>query len=1721
MNQSVTEMLGTTADLLYGYDASWLSEQRGNNALYIPPKEALTPQHQSEQTDKGSWGELSISLHDNPKSLMDGLLPYKVKNPADGLPAPDLPSGTLLLEDADSEGARQQLSKTLGVNLEPAGYGYVLVLIKRLDNELEHACRQQGLAVHPNPSRIPDEIGVKDEFHKGMAKLRRVKPRGVDFSPSVISADDASGYLQFFAEQGTHFISRIEQGDVIFQIYKMPQARFEAVKRAYDNQPEMLSGAMARLFVQYTTPYKEAGEEGTGSTLGYVREYGNILSFSQSDTLSKAIASGDWIDPDWAQTNNIFALYQQKSPVSRAVLDKDYQDVTSIYTELTALTLFAEHSRKQVWERVFKGAVIQKYQDHIKPNFVSYIPDELDTLMKKDASSGFLSTIATPTVNAYNPILDYSDMALVAPEQVQQFTLYSNYGYRTKSREIVIPGKDVLLCGQVFALETEEVTTLEVDSEAIDSLALYCQHFYGGLLIRNNDNSAHFTLVDGLKYASTSGEYGRSAVAIVDDIRKPPKAEQLPRLKSSLNFNYTFSYSGINALSPDSNPGDRDFLSQSALWITQIIPEDCDDADLLDLRVRALNLYYVEKNPELGSYVPILPADRYQQEIDNMLAYTKEINATINDYQERIALRKVQELQIDTATALNENIINSGKLLSGYIDASKANQQALSGYYGGIIQQQQGELVQQEAVRKDLQAQLDKQQAVVNEAVLNYRKAIEDQAIKDIIMNSLNLAFDVANNMFDLSKTIAKPAKAIDSAKHLGEKAQRVQKFRDIVNATTKLFSSAVSDISSIVDAQSAFAGASDVLSSNLSWDQISLYMESTIDKGPKGNIIDPKRDTLKTEFKNLVLIGKSLTEAEAAVQHSADSIYNRKRQQKLINAQTERLVDLNKNLQPASIDLLDTENIDLIGLTGSLKMMQSDMLGMLSSTFTIKDQALQYQYLQTATSIESFDVLGFNRALVMQSRRTEQAETLQRQFQESTTQPLTIEIKIPADRLRGGASYSCSLRGDLPELRPYVNMRIQSVVASIDGIEGTNEEGKYLINLAYDGRPFFDRDFNRNVVAFNTLRREHNYLYQVEGNQPLFSDHGEAWSDGVSPVTPFSNWLVSLPNTQTNKGIRFTDATVTLKLTFVMKARINDARARISNGMTSAVSMLGESPEKPTVKTLVSNMADKTVLNGWDVVFNMGVKQINKALKQQYEQLKLDDETYGGKISAVTVTPAADSLGLKKFDLQDLEMTYGYPQLSFLNDEAECQLDMIITSGTYLLGNRYVGNDNEEDRTTLEFIASKEKVPAEEIRKEEVTVEGETKTVLVLDSYTTEFPLDGNATLKAFVKLRAVHGKVEQSDNVMKVTLKMSDASFNFDAIDIQETDIQAIAFNFAVKAYFSKHPVEYVVNSLDMSDIATLPDLQPNEFRFATSSYYEMLQMFIETNKNTVSQKLDEKRYLHSDVGNPIPEGSDCSLMISSEIFFSQVLGASIIENPYQKELWTLKGKEEEGENAAWYAEFTSANVDTNVNLSSLNYTDTKTAMGNITSIKAYSYAPDGGNPVKWDLNDMTIEADVSHFQEGLQNTMKMSLLQENKIFKFIETIDRRFPAGKTKTKTYSSEVSLDLNASLPISITGEGREQLITIDMTDNDTSIIGRTSGGGPCGSDDLQAQVNTQLKQQIPPQIKDQMNVSFKGVSVFALQNLLFPDGDQIDMKQAIVPGDLLVLGIFNDKEEAS
>ncbi|MDE6635302.1 MAG: hypothetical protein K2K09_01695, partial [Lachnospiraceae bacterium] len=432
-------------------------------------------------------------------------------------------------------------------------------------------------------------------------------------------------------------------------------------------------------------------------------------------------------------------------------------------------------------------------------------------------------------------------------------------------------------------------------------------------------------------------------------------------------------------------------------------------------------------------------------------------------------------------------------------------------------------------------------------------------------------------------------------------------------------------------------------------WDECNIQLNYLLNMGPD---IEEKKSLLK-EFSLLLLKGKNyMSTQNSAVQLSRD-IYSQQRMKVHSENQQERLDTLSHELEPENLPSLDPLSVDLIGLTGDLMFLQSQMFAMLAKAFLVYDQSLQYRNLQPATPITSFDLMSFKGAIVRQNSNTIEAETKLAALQVSTTTDIDVKVSVPVSQLTNGNTYVLTIMLDNLKFSKYVDARIKSVIARVDGISGSDDH-KYYVRLNYPGNTFFNRDLEKNILMFRTNARERIYEYDADTGLPDFTDRGESWSEKVSAVTPFSEWEISLPE-KLNQGLKFSDVMIGITLTFVLDVRIvNDTKM-----------LLRSSNALPSIDTLIDQMTGKTTLNGWDVVFNMSLDKIQDVMNKQYDKLK-QNTSYGGKIDVITSSEVGPGVtALKIFKLE-----YGYPKLSFLaNDSTNVKMEIPILSGTLQRG--------------------------------------------------------------------------------------------------------------------------------------------------------------------------------------------------------------------------------------------------------------------------------------------------------------------------------------------------------------------------------------------------------------------------------------------------------------------
>ena len=108
--------------------------------------------------------------------------------------------------------------------------------------------------------------------------------------------------------------------------------------------------------------------------------------------------------------------------------------------------------------------------------------------------------------------------------------------------------------------------------------------------------------------------------------------------------------------------------------------------------------------------------------------------------------------------------------------------------------------------------------------------------------------------------------------------------------------------------------------------------------------------------------------------------------------------------------------------------------------------------------------------------------------------------------------------------------------------------------------------------------------------------------------------------------------------------------------------------------------------------------------------------------------------------------------------------------------------------------------------------------------------------------------------------------------------------------------------------------------------------------------------------------------------------------------------------------------------------------------------------------------------------------------------------------------------MNATLGFHVTGTGQDQHLDLAVIPSTNSFIDGNPEPPPvaceCSDRESQESFLENLRTGMEPKLKSIFNKKFTSVSLFALKNILFPAKNLIELKEAFVPGDMIIFGNF-------
>jgi len=1692
--------LGQATNLLYGLKAGWSPITPKSTPFFAPTMEPL-PLIDAvvSSSTKAYWQLPKITIHSDVNSLLSAVYPYKV-NPLTGdISTFLLPSGPLLIEDLNKSSVITELSTYLGLDLS-VQESYMLVELKRTVGSASHTYTA-GTGGNVNEHLTANAIKEVDN----LAKI-------VSVDTNKLNATSAKEIIKCFNTIGTHYVSEITAGDKIFQVFAYKNKAFSELTKAFNSSADgkgYVDGIEANSFQYYTTPSNSS----TGVKLGYVSQLGGINILSDDSVFKVSLKAGLWNDTSRAHGNSIFSAFNNPGKIQLS----DFKLVVPVSFELTPIgNLIPVNESENVrnyWNRLFKGAMLQKYGHNIRVTFPSQNNYQWKNILSN--SGTWLSTIATPSVNVYDSHLSLDKIQLTNREIVNDFSSWSVVLDSQKS-STAIPGDTVSIFSYLIDTTGPEPSpSIELSNEkAFQNIKMACGEMNGALRIGYKNATEQKTIMDGIvMISSTSKDISdRSTITISSDLFS--EQDQALLTKQSANLDFSIVTCQTLLYSRGSTAADAQDLARNCLvWLTDIIPNtETISSELATKRLRASYLAHIARNlEEEGVSVPYLTYESYQSYIDAMSTTAGALNSTISNYQDKIRSQKVIELNAENAKEINENIKTSGNLLKEYIDAVAVNQGDIANNYENIISTKERELKSTISNFSSLVKGVEDQKIAVRLAKQDFEKAMVDYETTLIIKSVI----DISMAFMTVGASIAVPSSSITALASLGTTAQKIQK---ILNVTTtiinleKTIEKSVKDIVAVTNSLDQLKQAQLDMPSSLEWSEMSLNFDASLASAPSE--VAGAKAKYVAAFKILVLRAQAMISAQSKIaQINADIMLN-KAQEKINLEQKARLNTITEGLNYGNTKEPNLAEVDLLSLTGHVQSQLNQVLGSLAQALILQDSAVQFELLSNPTPIKKFDLNSLHMVMVSQQANIISAKTAFNPPPFKVNDPIEYVIKsIPVKEFTNGNTYEFTIQPSSSEFQPYNMIRIDQVVVDIPQINGS-KNGKYRLDLSCQGNPFQDRNPQGEPLVFNTIERHFGpFEYQADNHKPIFGNETGSIAKDITHITPLSTWQVSMPKLSVNDDIDFGGKqTVDIVLSFRIEALAHPALAKFCKVQGKSVAKMSH-PELMDTMSLMSrrvqpqmlktsapqlkeapatneatlqNMLEQMnkaqgVLKGWDCVLNMLEDPVNKFLAEQYKEKYPTQKPMLVEVGFCVPSPSPiPSYPGTIFNYTKFSVNLAQPLLEFqANNHNYVKVTQLIQSGFIQTGSMFSEKENQQCPVPLNITNPDIKW-------------GEKKNIDV----SSKPALVGNVGLgmvQGLVEPELPNGSKGNKKDAHSVILDFTKGSFVAENLNI---DTDNATLNLQLSNWFINNPIEYLINTVVFNDATTLKSLQPTKFKLnvlTTNSKKNILQVFITTTG-------EQQSNLTINVNEPIPDGYHNSLMINTKIMFDNIFVDSFNQGTSNVQVASVNPK---NDFSTWSAKVTEGTVS--------GVAEFKNTSSSETRINS------SGNTIVWPLKDLTFTPTIN---DGIQLTYDAS---ENVGFQ-----NRRYTCSSSQYGTYCSwsswsNYSVDVNVKLtgyyPLEVINSGKKQEIQIASAKPKVTVTPpdlKPTGPCECNDNDLKIQVGNILEKQVPAKLEESMGgIKFSPISVFALYNLLFPTDDFIEMKSAYVPGDLVVLGTFN------
>ena len=1478
-------------------------------------------------------------------------------------------------------------------------------------------------------------------------------------------AEKVSDVIKLFAKYGTHYLSGYTLGDCIYQVFVYDKDVYDDILKQFPQTEEYLfgfSGVHFRLFTKprYTVPYTEL-------TFGYSEHVGKVLALSKDPNFEK-------IRPHLADS-----AHNVKESIFKFVTNFNTVLMTDAMTKTVKMNLkfdvissraITDLSLQHRWDEILMVSTFQKFGKDSSPNFQGVSVKTFSSYMQP-----FNSDIVTNTATSYTAIIrmnfNLQDLKILNPKFVTDLFIFADVVEINPGTTIQLPGQNsIYIICRKFISHSYSDNVPEI-SASTDSLEITASTFIG--VLRIDKKTKHITIVNGTTFKSVEDSSFANLLTVTSvDTPKVPTPSTLPMLYNSTSSNYrdvwltrTFvsalelEMASVQSILSIRATAETVKEGESALsWVIDILSSEntTELSPHLETTLGQALLLNKTRQPEyLHStlLVPRLAFSEYKELYEKMLSLVKTYEGRLAQISAEVSRRKQAEVEAHTQKELNGNILSIGKFLVGQVKVATEHQQDIVGYHENINAMKLDEIELQDEKAQKLLTDLTQKQQEVRDAGDKLKEALKRWRNEQVVREALQVAAVVGTLFSGGAGVAALPA----SAANIERVAAKVEYVVEVIRQISALYEQGRGIRGNVgkFNRATAFLDRDFVSStdfpSELEWMDFDTDIGTFTGAAVLPSQVYSEAADFRSAATKLSARGKAYLNVQKNLQALKYEVIVNELQKGVVERQVSRLSELGTTLSQSSLTDHEANTTDLFEIGNILRMRANEIRTKLAQTFITMDAALQYQYLQNPTPLESYDTLGLQEAALKQVTRSVKALEDPRFTPHHLSNPIAYDIPgVRISSLLSGEGFKQRIPLSATEFFDYVRVRIIEIEMNVDSVVMSPDDTVY-IEAEASGEVVKDRDFSRTERNFASFPVTYDYVYNFKtGDTQVGNRPAPAFINKFMMMTPFAEWTFRIPNVTLNRDIKFSAQTTTLRLKFHLSI-VLEPSARLQQSGTTA-----------TLSTLLRNMDSRHVLRSWDAICAMDAAKVNDLWEQKFTH----EANNGGFVKDI-VTPYVytsefrhPALGHFK-TYSSLNGTVGPPKLSFIRHNSNSvTLTMYVTRAEVM--EKIFTCSDSAGKSTCKHTYNATKKPN----------------------------IGASTTIVATLELTKIVGLVR---NQMEIALDFSNSAIDH-KIEGLPSDVD-IAIRNALYTYFTASFITeaYVLGTVDFQSLNTPKALQPEKFYFATGGFngspdgLGTLYIFIKTNSTGSIADENAARDFSSPLSKDdhvIPAGYTSALFISTRVIFQDILHPQFAKQvpripttakadtslPLETPAWILAG----ASNSQFNVNFDEpSDWVFHVPLSNFKLKGTR------TGLRLY-WVSNFESEVKY----IGIDCPAAFFNLCGWNKKEM----EKDLNFHIDFRGLSTPSVDTKSVVTFPAMTF-------------------TITFENTDDSSVFKDFLNGDLGKTGIAKKVSKEVSRQL-----SSLSFNAGSISVFALTNLIFPGAKVIDLRLVYIPGDMVLLG---------